>query len=236
MVSFIFTFLKCDSAQKMKETSKQWRNVEIYGDIFPNECKMTVFRNLDTGKIIWEATKFDKSRVCESKIPDQETLARYLRVAKWNDVFVWFAENRTTLIANKSKIGPFLKKLMLATAENVPVTITAKYGCFPLMLAAAIDDTDSILALIKKGADVHQQNDFGATALHIAAYYGSLNSCETLLENKANIDAVNIIGGTPLMRAAFHGKENVFKFLIEKGANKNLTNNNGKTALQLARF
>ena len=150
---------------------------------------------------------------------------------------MWFAENRYELIENKSQNGVFVKKLMLTIAENIPVTSTYLYGRFPLMLAAFFDDTDSILALIKKGADVNQDN-FGWTALHHATYDGNMNACETLLENGANINAVDHKGWTPLMYAANFGKKNheAYKFLIEKGADKTLRNHANETASQLYRF
>merc|ERR1712098_969987 len=171
-------------------------------------------------------------------VPNQEILVSHLcrnDSAKWNNVFLWFVENRFELIDNKSTNKVFLKALMLAIAKNVDVTLTDWYGNFPLMLAVTFDDKDSILTLIKRDANVNQDK-YGWTTVHEAAYHGNIDACATLLENDANIDAANHTGWTPLMTAAINGKRNVYKFLITKGADEIRTNNFGETAAQLANF
>jgi len=187
-----------------------------------------VFRNVSTEEIIWVG----------ETVQNQEVLVSHLRKndsSKWSDVFVWFVENKFELV-NESNNKVFLKALMLAVAENVDVTFTAAYGYSPLMLAAMFDDKDSILTLIKRGANVNQQSNSGRTALHIAALYGNIDACATLLDNNANIDAVTRYGETPLMETRFLGKKNMYEFLIEKGADQTRTNNGGKIASQLTRF
>ena len=155
---------------------------------------------------------------------------------KWNDVFLWFAENPSDLSENKSQNDAFLKKLTLAMAEDILVTFTSRSGDSTPMLAAAIDGTDSILTLIKRGADVNRPNNYGRTALYFAAFYGNVNACDTLLDNKANINTADNEGCTPLMVASWKRKRNVCEFLIKKGADKTLTNHGGETASQLASF
>merc|ERR1712098_737113 len=177
---------------KMKETSKQWSSVKIYENTFPNESEVAVFRNVNTEEIF----------LVGETMPNQKILVSHLRendFAKWNGVFVWFAGNWFELMRNKSKYKLFLKTLMLAIAENVSVTLTTRNGESPLMIVSVFDDKNSILALIKRGANVNQQNNFGETALHSAADYGSIDVCAILLDNDANIDAVNHSGWTPLM-------------------------------------
>jgi hypothetical protein len=233
-------FLESDSAQKMRETSKQWSNVKIYENIFPTESEAAVFRvavlrNVNTEEIIWVPVG--------EKMPNQEELVSYLRrnnSAKWNDVFLWFNENRHELIDKQSTNKLFLKTLVLAIAENVAVKFMCRkwndeYAYSPLMLAAVFDDKDSILALIKRGANVNQYH-IGRKALHIAALYGNIDACATLLDNDADIDAVTSSEWTSLMYAAWCGKKNVYEFLKEKGADQTRTNNFGRTASQIADF
>ena len=55
------SFLEPESAQKIKQTSKQWSDVNIYENIFPNESKVAVFRNANTEEILWETITFTKS-------------------------------------------------------------------------------------------------------------------------------------------------------------------------------
>merc|ERR1712098_302646 len=140
----------------------------------------------------------------------------------------------------KSENNALLKQMMLALAENVNVTTPhrcrALRASSPLMVAALMDDVDSILTLIKRGADVHHQNYHGWTALHFAAYNGCLNACKALLENKANIDATKEDGETPLMVAARTNNINVFQFLFKNGADDTITNSGGKSASQFLFF
>jgi len=234
-------FLEPDSAQKMKEMSKQCSSVKIYENIFPNESEVAVFRNLNTEEILWESIKFKNygTRVMVKAKRNQEELVSYLRrndSAKWNEVFVWIAGNVYSLIYKNKQNSVFLKELMSAIAENVTVTCTGWYERSPLMVAAIFDDKDSILALIKREANVNQQDVDGETALHIAAYYGNINACATLLNKNANIDAADVAGWTPLMDAAHNGEKQMYKFLIDKGADETLPNFYGTTASQLARF
>jgi len=228
LLQFVGDFLEPDSAQKMRETSKQWSSVKIYENIFPNESEVALLRNVNTEEIIWVG----------DTMPNQEKLVSNLRrndSEKWNDVFLWFAGNWSELM-NKPNNKTFLKALMLAIAENVDVKLTDPLGWSPLMLAAMFDDKDSILALIKRGANVNQRNISRWTALHFAAVYGNIDACATLLDNNANIDAADHGGYTPLMDAANVGRKNNYKFLIKKGADQNHTDDFGRTASQLARF
>lgn len=235
LLQFFGNFLGLENEQKMRETSKQWRNVKIYENIFPNESKVAVLRNVNTEEIIWVPVG--------EKMPNQEELVSYLRrnnSAKWNDVFLWFNENRHELIDKQSTNKLFLKTLVLAIAENVAVKFMCRkwndeYAYSPLMLAAVFDDKDSILALIKRGANVNQYH-IGRKALHIAALYGNIDACATLLDNDADIDAVTSSEWTSLMYAAWCGKKNVYEFLKEKGADQTRTNNFGRTASQIADF
>ena len=50
-----------ESAQKMRETSKQWSDVKIYENIFSKESEVAVFRNVNTEEILWETIKFTES-------------------------------------------------------------------------------------------------------------------------------------------------------------------------------
>jgi ankyrin repeat protein len=202
--------------------------VKVYENLFPNESDVAVFRNMNTEEIIWVG----------ETLPNQEELMSHLRQndsVKWNGVFLWFAANCFKL-KNKSTNKPFLKALMFAIAENVAVTFTDRKGLSPLMLAAAFDDKDSILALIKRDANVNQQDNYGWTSLHIAAAYGNIDACADLLDKDADIDLVDNFGWTPLITAAFDGNKNMYKFLIKKGADETLTTDSGATAAQLTRF
>merc|ERR1712098_681531 len=126
LLQFFGDFLEPDSAQKMGETSKQWSSVQIYKNIFPNESKVAMFRNVNTEEIIWVG----------ETMPNQEELVSHLcrnDLAKWKNLFLWFAENWREL-RNESADKVFLKALMVAIAENVAVKFTDRHGYSPLML------------------------------------------------------------------------------------------------------
>jgi len=57
MLRFVGSFLNPYTSQKMRETSKQWSDVKIYENIFPDESEVVVFRIVDTfgpREILWE--------------------------------------------------------------------------------------------------------------------------------------------------------------------------------------
>merc|ERR1712098_159645 len=117
---FFGNFLQLDSAQKMRETSKQWIDVKIYENVFPKESGVTVFKNVNTGEIFWETIQFTEPW---DTMPEQEKLESYLRrndCGKWNDVFLWFCPNRCDLVKN----DVFLNQLMFAIAENCADALT----------------------------------------------------------------------------------------------------------------
>lgn len=239
MSQFLGEFLQPESVQKMKQTSKQWSEIKIiYENIFPKKKGMVVFRNVNTEEIMWETIKFTKFwKPLRKHI--MKKLVSHLRrkdAAKWNSVFVWFVDNRNTLIQDKFRIDQFLKTLIFTTAEIVDVTFIGPHGYSILMISAMFGDSDSILSLIHRGADVNQQNNYGEASLHFAAENGDVNACATLLDENAKIDVSTHDQLTPLMFAALNGKKNVFEFLILKGANETLTDIDGQTASQLATF
>jgi hypothetical protein len=243
MLQNVGYFLYSDSENKIKITSKQWTDVKIYENISPNVREMAVYKHIHVGKISWEETKCKKLQSWETTMPNQELLVSQLRrkdAAKWFGVFAWLVEHVNDLNSKKPvRTAKFLKELMLGIAGNFAVT-NQFAGVYPLMLAAAIGDVDSILLLIKRGAFIDQRDRLGWRALHFAAAHRSMNACATLLENNADIDGVDNKGRTPLMVTAapfaFYENKTMYQFLVEKGANENLTDSDGKTALQLARF
>jgi hypothetical protein len=85
--------------------------------------------------------------------------------------------------------------------------------------------------LLKKGTNVDQANNNGATPLFIAAQNGHLEVVEVLLEQRANVNQAKNVGATPLYIAAQNGHLAVVKALLEKGANIDQACNTGATPL-----
>lgn len=95
-------------------------------------------------------------------------------------------------------------------------------------------DTKWCKRMIKAGARVDEQDEFGETALHIAARCGFVDICELLLEHGLEIDVRSERRCTPLHSAARSGKFKTFKFLVEHGADVNAQSEHGDTPLHEA--
>lgn len=102
----------------------------------------------------------------------------------------------------------------------------------PLMMAALKGDTELVLALIARGADINKP---GWAPLHYAATKGSVPIVRELLDKSAYIDAESPNGTTPLMMAAMYGTPEVVKILLEAGADPTIKNGLGLTALDFAK-
>jgi len=117
-------------------------------------------------------------------------------------------------------------------------------------LIKAVIDSNYVLIteLLRKGADVNQTDDEGATALMWAAYTGDARIAQLLIDYKADVNAVDNEGRTALMRVGDglgliklgkgrmlngpkDGYNEIVKLLIQKGANVNAKDNMGFTAL-----
>ena len=109
-------------------------------------------------------------------------------------------------------------------------------GMTPLMIAAEDSLVNVVTFLIKQGANVDLQDNYGKTALHYAL--GSLNfSFEILcclIQKGADVNTGSNDKLTSLMIAAEKGHINALTLLIKFGADADLQDKNGKTALHHA--
>jgi len=119
----------------------------------------------------------------------------------------------------------------LLTHPKIQLDQRAKNGDTAIMLAAYLEQKETVQRLIDAGAQVNQA---GWTALHYAAVVGSLDIVEMLIARFAYIDAETPNKTTPLMLAARRGEMNVVKYLIAEGADISLKNMLGWTAYDFA--
>ena len=114
-------------------------------------------------------------------------------------------------------------------------SLADKSGTTPLMLAAAGDDPNLVLALSASGVEVDKPNREGLTALQVAAGQGSPAVIAALVQRGAKVDQLSANDLSPLMLAVkMNNKANV-EALLEAGASVNLSNKAGYTAIGYSR-
>jgi hypothetical protein len=103
----------------------------------------------------------------------------------------------------------------------------------PLMQSREPEITE---LLIKYGARVNDQDEYGRTALMISAFfddcYGKENlNSRILIKNGADVNIKNNRGQTALIIAIISRNDEMIKLLIDNGADVNLRDNNGLSPL-----
>ncbi|KAI4277771.1 MAG: hypothetical protein LQ337_001529 [Flavoplaca oasis] len=105
----------------------------------------------------------------------------------------------------------------------------------PLLTAAKGFNEDCLLAVLRSGVDIDQQDLHSEeTALHTASRKGNHAGMKILLAHGANMEVPNYCGRTALILAVEKGNEDCVLILLRNGANANAQDNNGMTALLLA--
>ncbi|MFH0941135.1 MAG: ankyrin repeat domain-containing protein [Candidatus Omnitrophota bacterium] len=106
-----------------------------------------------------------------------------------------------------------------------------------LIRAAEKGRTRTVMALLKKGANVNAKDNHGYTALIKASEGGYLEVIKALLEKGAGVNAKSDSGSTSLLTASCNGRLDVVKVLLDKGADVNLAvQKNGWTPLMAASY
>lgn len=107
-----------------------------------------------------------------------------------------------------------------------------------LLKAAKDNDRETLLEMLKIGADVNARDDNDETPLIWAAHKGNELIIEDLLRANANINLKNgVYGGhyTALMEAVYEGYITIVERLILAGADLKLTNGLNETILDVAK-
>uniref|UniRef100_A0A8C9BTT2 Protein phosphatase 1 regulatory subunit n=1 Tax=Phocoena sinus TaxID=42100 RepID=A0A8C9BTT2_PHOSS len=86
------------------------------------------------------------------------------------------------------------------------------------LAACSSGDTDEVLKLLHRGADINYANVDGLTALHQACIDDNVDMVKFLVENGANINQPDNEGWIPLHAAASCGYLDIAEFLIGQGA------------------
>lgn len=133
-----------------------------------------------------------------------------------------------------SKIKAEEKRLMRNYKENLK-DIKGKKGCWslsPLLAASLGGHASTVTVLLKAGANIGSQDEFGQTALYIACRGGHTEAAQVLLEEgKAPVDSAALTGWTPLMASAHKGHKELVHLLLRHGANVHKMDIKGHNAL-----
>ncbi len=150
-------------------------------------------------------------------------------------------ELQSRVLKNKNEIMKNVNLLLgtllisicvLAVAEE---SQTQKELNEKLFWAAKKADSNTVLSLIREGADPDAEFGIGAytesTPLTEAALEGKYDIINLLLQNGARVDKQDLFGNTALIYAARHDYMELIELLLRHGASIDLQNNVGNTAL-----
>lgn len=108
-------------------------------------------------------------------------------------------------------------------------------GFSPLVMAAYVDASDVVRAIIAAGAAPDEADGTGNTALMGACFKGHVASITALIDGGADVNIQNSLGMSPLMFAIQFKQPAVCALLLSKGASTIQTDNNGLTAIDYAK-
>ncbi|XP_075928924.1 protein phosphatase 1 regulatory subunit 12A isoform X13 [Petromyzon marinus] len=101
------------------------------------------------------------------------------------------------------------------------------------LAACSSGDTDEVLSLLERGADINYANVDGLSALHQACIDENFDMVKFLVERDANINQADNEGWTPLHAAASCGYIDIAKYLIAHGANVAAVNSESELPLDI---
>lgn len=156
-------------------------------------------------------------------------------------------EERTELLFSAVKSNNLEQAkvcIELGADVNAKSKIKDANGETVLMIAAGEGYKDMAELLIKSGADINAQNNYGKTALMCAAngdnngrkgnYSSYKDITELLVNSGADVNAKDDKGKTALILAAFDLRKDIAELLIKAGADVNAKDCDGNSALYLA--
>ncbi|XP_053719082.1 protein phosphatase 1 regulatory subunit 12A isoform X3 [Synchiropus splendidus] len=102
------------------------------------------------------------------------------------------------------------------------------------LAACSSGDTEEVLRMLGRGADINYANVDGLTALHQACIDDNVDMVTFLVEHGAGINQPDNEGWIPLHAAASCGYLDIAEYLISQGANVGVVNSEGETPLDIA--
>ncbi|XP_056311558.1 protein phosphatase 1 regulatory subunit 12A isoform X2 [Danio aesculapii] len=102
------------------------------------------------------------------------------------------------------------------------------------LAACSSGDTEEVLRMLDRGADINYANVDGLTALHQACIDDNVDMVTFLVEHGACINQPDNEGWIPLHAAASCGYLDIAEYLITQGASVGVVNSEGETPLDIA--
>uniref|UniRef100_A0AAY4DB83 Protein phosphatase 1 regulatory subunit n=2 Tax=Denticeps clupeoides TaxID=299321 RepID=A0AAY4DB83_9TELE len=102
------------------------------------------------------------------------------------------------------------------------------------LAACSSGDTEEVLRMLDRGADINYANVDGLTALHQACIDDNMDMVVFLVEHGACVNQPDNEGWIPLHAAASCGYMDIAEYLISRGANVGVVNSEGETPLDIA--
>uniref|UniRef100_A0A3B4V2M7 Protein phosphatase 1 regulatory subunit n=1 Tax=Seriola dumerili TaxID=41447 RepID=A0A3B4V2M7_SERDU len=102
------------------------------------------------------------------------------------------------------------------------------------LAACSSGDTEEVLRMLDRGADINYANVDGLTALHQACIDDNVDMVTFLVEHGASINQPDNEGWIPLHAAASCGYLDIAEYLISQGAYVGVVNSEGETPLDIA--
>jgi ankyrin repeat protein len=108
-----------------------------------------------------------------------------------------------------------------------------------LAMAAALGFEHAVTTMLrttpeKRGVNVNEPMNGGATALHFAAFHDRVEMCKLLLRHNVNPNAADSFGWTAVILSAYCGKTPILDALLAAGCDAEAQQQEGWTALMLA--
>ncbi|KAL0635495.1 hypothetical protein Q9L58_005543 [Maublancomyces gigas] len=141
------------------------------------------------------------------------------------------------LLLNHADVDPMNHNLKTPLFKAIGRLVKAGYTReSPEDAVVSPGSRETVILLLKCGANVFHRNIYGENALHQASGQRSLSVLKLILElgGSANLEARENRGNTALHMAVIYGQDEVVKLLLGGGANINARNMEGDTPLHLA--
>ncbi|KAJ8965311.1 hypothetical protein NQ317_012840 [Molorchus minor] len=153
----------------------------------------------------------------EEREVDYNNIAR-----ETGNIFIKTKKKNTFICCNKTYHINFVDELFSKTNTK---------GETPLHIACKKRNCETVVQLVKNGADINIKDYAGWAPLHEAVQSGSIDIVEILLQHGALIDIAGPDYETPLHKAASLENEQLVKLFIKHGANKEMIDYFGRKAI-----